>query len=217
MLEDLSYPMMVSLRRLPCAVVGGGSVAARKARAFLDAGARVRLIAPDMSDEAAALLARDGFVCVRARYGGVCDLADARVVAAATGDLDVDRRVASDAEEIGALFNCASLPELSNFIVPASFADGPLSVAVSCAGMPAFSRLVRGYIGRTVGRACADFARYLKGVRASVRIALPTPDERGDFWRRVLTDDIMEMLASGRVDEAKEVIGDAARGVGAQP
>ena len=41
------YPVSLDLSGRPCLVVGGGNVAARKARTLLDCGGVVTVIAPD--------------------------------------------------------------------------------------------------------------------------------------------------------------------------
>ena len=53
------YPLLFQLESRRCLVVGGGRVALRRCKALLSAGARVDVIATEVSDELRALL-RDG-------------------------------------------------------------------------------------------------------------------------------------------------------------
>lgn len=74
-------------------MVGGGDVTARRARRFLDDGALVRLVAPELSGSARRLLAEG--VEWRQRRARRDDVRDAWLVHAATGDPRADREVAA--------------------------------------------------------------------------------------------------------------------------
>lgn len=78
-------------------LVGGGAVAAKRLRRFLDEGARVRIIAPELHEETARLMAENA-VPWRERRFRSADLAGAWLVHAATGDHRVDRDVAEHCE-----------------------------------------------------------------------------------------------------------------------
>ena len=45
------YPMFVDVAERRCVVVGGGGVAARKARGLLESGARVLVVSPEVRPE----------------------------------------------------------------------------------------------------------------------------------------------------------------------
>ncbi|ROS79007.1 uroporphyrinogen-III C-methyltransferase [Cellulomonas sp. PhB143] len=92
------YPLGLRVRGRAVVVVGGGPVAARRARGLLEAGALVTVVAPQVCPQMADLLAgvADADHLPRAYAGG--DLADAWLVHTATGDPAVDARVAADAE-----------------------------------------------------------------------------------------------------------------------
>ncbi|WP_278236610.1 uroporphyrinogen-III C-methyltransferase [Isoptericola sp. AK164] len=95
-MSDL-YPLGLRVRDRLVVVVGGGPVAARRVRGLLEAGARVRVVAPVLDDELAAAAAA-GTVEHAARAYRSGDLDGAWVVHTATGVGDVDRAVAADAE-----------------------------------------------------------------------------------------------------------------------
>ena len=79
-------------------VVGGGPVAARRARALVEAGARVEVVAPWACEDVWSLHDA-GLVRMVAREYEHGDLAGSWLVHAATGDPAVDGRVADDAAE----------------------------------------------------------------------------------------------------------------------
>lgn len=78
-------------------MVGGGPVTARRLRRFLDDGARVRIVAPDLCGEVAELVAAHD-VPWTARPVRAGDVAGAWLVHAATGDPRVDADVAAACE-----------------------------------------------------------------------------------------------------------------------
>src|ERR1700710_373427 len=76
-------PILLDLTGREVVVVGGGSVAARRVSTFVEAGARVVVIAPVVSAE----VERSGAVVLRRPYA-VGDLSNAWLVVTATADSD---------------------------------------------------------------------------------------------------------------------------------
>lgn len=91
------YPTSLRLLGRPVLVVGGGTVAARRAKALLDAGAQVTLVAPVLCAPAREL-ADAGLVRWHARGYESSDMSDAWYAVAASDNKDVDNQVAADAE-----------------------------------------------------------------------------------------------------------------------
>jgi uroporphyrin-III C-methyltransferase/precorrin-2 dehydrogenase/sirohydrochlorin ferrochelatase len=113
------YPLGLRVRGRLVVVVGGGPVAARRARGLLDAGARVRVVSPVLT-EALASLVTSGDVEHLARPYATGDLDDAWLVHTATGVPDVDAAVAADAEAARTFCVVASDAAVATAWVPAS-------------------------------------------------------------------------------------------------
>jgi siroheme synthase-like protein len=91
-------------------IIGGGSVAARKLMALVASGARVRVVAPEITPDIESLAAgNDSVQVARERYSSA-HLGDAMLVIAATNDPAVNSLVAADARAHGRLVNVASAP-----------------------------------------------------------------------------------------------------------
>jgi len=129
-------------------VVGGGPVALRRVRGLLAAGARVRVIAPDVVPELASLVSAGAIERITRGY---CDgdLDGAWLVHTATGDPDVDARVAGDAELLRTFCVTAGDAGLGSAWVPA-VARTPVTDA---AGRPAGDLAVAVTAGRDPRRA----------------------------------------------------------------
>ena len=98
------YAAFLDLRRRQALVVGGGAIAERKVSGLLDAGARVRVVSPRLT-EALAALASAGIVEYRARTFRRSDVRGCVIVVAASGLRHVDDGVAQAARGAGALVN----------------------------------------------------------------------------------------------------------------
>jgi len=144
------YPVMLDLRGRRAVVIGGGGIAAQKARAVFDAGARVTVIAPVLGDALVAL-AGQGAVEVRKRAYEPGDLAGAAVAIAATDDRAVNGAIWEEAESERVLLNAVDDVERCHFIAPSVLRRGPVVVAVSSSGTcPALAVRLRERIARVV-------------------------------------------------------------------
>jgi uroporphyrin-III C-methyltransferase/precorrin-2 dehydrogenase/sirohydrochlorin ferrochelatase len=136
-MSDL-LPLFLNLAGRDVVLVGGGNVAASKLRALVDAGARVRVIAPEVRPEiagAAVEIARRGF--------RPSDLDGAwLVVAAATPD--VNREVAAAAEPRRIFVNAVDDPPNASAFLSGTIRRDGVTIAVSTRGdAPALTALVR--------------------------------------------------------------------------
>ncbi len=144
-------PLNIDVQGLNVLVVGAGTIAARKVTTLVDAGAAVRVVAPEIAPEIAGLGAAGRITLKRGPYE-TCDLHDSFLIIAATGDHELNRRIAAEAHQRGLLISVASAPEAGNFIFPAVLRRGNLEVAVATNGTcPAYSSLVRDIIAGVIG------------------------------------------------------------------
>lgn len=111
-------------------MVGGGSVAARRVRRFLEAGARVRIVAPALHPDTALLVERFGLAWRAGRFRGT-DLAGAWLVHAATGDARTDRDVAERCERTRILCINASDGAHGSTRLTAQAEVGDVTIAVT--------------------------------------------------------------------------------------
>ena len=124
--------MMINVSGRRCVIVGGGSVAARRARSLREAGAEVIVIAPSISVKLRGL----GCELIERGYA-TGDVANAWLVVIASDDPRVNQRVADDAAKAGAMINRADDPEAGDVIVPAVGRADPITVAVHTSGISA--------------------------------------------------------------------------------
>jgi precorrin-2 dehydrogenase/sirohydrochlorin ferrochelatase len=139
----VSYLVNLSLAGHPALVVGAGAVAARKIESLLNAGARTTVVASRVC-EAVEQMAREDRIRLHRRPYASGDVADARIVIAATDDEGVNARVSAEAASAGALVNVVDRPALCTFTIPAVVRRGALTLAVATEGQcPACARAIR--------------------------------------------------------------------------
>jgi len=144
-------PIFVALRDVPVMVVGAGTVAERRIAALLDAGARVTVVAPQATPAVDGWAAAGRLEFWQRPYRAG-DLRGARLVYAATSVPEVNRAVRVEARAEGAWLNAVDEPALCDFITPALFRRGDLTVAVSTDGRaPGFAKRVRQELERLIG------------------------------------------------------------------
>ena len=200
-----TYPLfLVHLEQARCVVVGGGRVAARKVRALRKAGARVTIIAPQLSDPLRELTAAaDVEVLERAYRHG--DLEGAFLVIAATDDPAINERVWEEAQGRGLLVNVVDDPDHCNFIAPSVVRRGPLTLAISTSGQcPALSRRIRKQLESEFGPVYGDYVALLGELRHDAVDALPLA-ERRVFWQEIFESDVLSLLASGDREAARRL------------
>lgn len=137
------YPVFLRLEGRRALLVGGGSVAAAKLPALIDAGARITVVAPDIRTE----LEHPG-VEFRRRPFSPADLEGAFFVVAAAPP-EVNRAVAAAAETRGLFVNAADDAEAASAWLGGVLRRGDVTLAISTAGRsPALAGLLREALDR---------------------------------------------------------------------
>ena len=197
------FPAFHNLRDQPVRVIGGGEVAGRKARQLRAAGARVTVIAPDVTAELASWV-RDGEVTHQAKGFEDGDIAPCALVIAATADRAVNARVAALCKARFIPVNVVDAPDLGTFIVPSVVDRSPLQVAISTGGAsPVLARLLRARLEASIPAAFGRLAGVVERFRGRVKAAFGDMGDRRAFWEKVLQGHIAELVFSGREREAE--------------
>lgn len=200
------FPLFVDLRGRRVVVVGGGVVARRKVTALLEAGARIRVVAPRLLDELQAE-ADAGRLDHVADVFAATHLDDAWLVVAATDDAAVNEAVADAARARRLWANVVDDVERSTVQVPARVERGPLQVAISSGGAaPMLARHLRERLETELDESWADLARLLARYRRLIRARFPDIGARRDFFERVIQGEVPALLRAGRPDDARAAL-----------
>ena len=199
-------PVFADLRHRDCLVVGGGQVAERRVAQLLSAGARVTVIAPELT-RALAELAAEGTVLHRREEFREHALGAYWLVVAATDDRGVNARVAAAAEAAQRFCNVVDDPEHCSFIMPAIIDYAPVTIAIGSGGeSPVVARWLKGLIETVVPSRVGALATLAGRWRERVRAAIPDLDRRRRFWQDTLAGEIADHTFAGRDAESERAL-----------
>jgi siroheme synthase-like protein len=198
------YPVFLDLAAAPCVVVGGGAIAEEKVRGLLAAGARVKVVAPELTPGLAEL-ANQGRVVHVARGFRRGDLVGACLALAERLDEVTAHRLWREAREERVPLNVVDEPGWSTFIAPAIVRQGDLTVAISTAGKaPALAVRLKQAIAALLGPEHGRFLDLAGRSRAALLAKTPDFTERRERWYRLVDSDALELLRQGREGEAAD-------------
>ena len=112
-LVDRYFPLFLNVTNRKCLVVGGGTLAAEKARLLLDFGALVTILYPKIGKEIWPLEKNYASCSVENRNFQARDLNGIALVISATGNIEVDSMIASAAQTASVPVNVVDNKKLS--------------------------------------------------------------------------------------------------------
>ncbi len=199
-------PLFHNLRGAQVLVVGGGEIALRKSRLLAEAGAVLRVVAPEIGAEVRELIERSGGEQILRGYTE-SDLNGCVLIIAATDDEPLNAQVSADARQRGVPVNVVDAPALCSVIFPAIVDRSPLVIAVSSGGdAPVLARLIRAkletWIPPTYGHLAGLAARF----RHQVKGLFPNVQQRRAFWEDVFQGPIADRQLAGQGAEAERLL-----------
>ncbi len=196
-------PVFHNVKGKLCLVVGGGDVAKRKAGVLLEAGAKVRVVAPEIDPALAEL---SGVEPIVARFDAA-HLAGAMLVIAATNDRNVNKQVSELAQARNIPVNVVDDPELCSIIMPAILDRSPLMVAFSSGGAsPVLTRLMRGKLETVIPQNYSRLAAFAERFRELVKTRVTNPAKRRIFWENTLEGVVAEKVLTGDESGAEAML-----------
>jgi siroheme synthase-like protein len=201
-LRGLPVNLLVRGRRV--VVVGGGRIAARKIEPLLDLGAEVHVVAPAVGPEVREW-ADAGRCSLAEREFVAGDLDGAWLALTATDDPAVNAAVYTAGEAARVWVNSADDPANCSFTMMAVIRRADLVVAVGTGGRsPALAAHLRRLLNEELGPEYEVLLELLSDAREAWR-ASGRSSESAD-WQRAFDSGIVDLVRSGRVAEAKELL-----------
>jgi precorrin-2 dehydrogenase/sirohydrochlorin ferrochelatase len=195
-----AYPVILDVTVGMTVIIGGGAVAARKARGLLEAGAtRIRCVAPEFCEELPKEVER-----VREMYR-TAHLDGASLVFAATDRPSINEAVVRDARTRNLLVSRAdgNDEEPGDFIVPAKLSRGEVVLATS-AGSPALSALIRDRLEALFDPRWEQMANAMQELRPLIKSAGLEIARRRPIFRELATEEALNVLAHGGTPGLRE-------------
>ena len=125
-MERNFLPISIDISNSKILIIGGGQSALKKIRILQRSGANLEVLAANIIDEVYA----SGVICHLKKYEKR-DLNGYMMLYSCTNNETLDKQIAQDGREAGVLVNIHDNPALCQFVSPAIYQDGNISVAVS--------------------------------------------------------------------------------------
>jgi siroheme synthase-like protein len=197
------YPIYLDLKERDVLVVGGGAIAEGKTLQLVEAGARVTVVSPELTEALRAAADRNeisylnGFF-VEENLNGMF------LVVSATDDRKVNEKVAKAAGERGLLCNVVDQPDLCNFITPALITRGELQISVSTGGgSPTLTQRVKREVAALIGEEYGALLELAAEMRAEAKERISDFERRKETLRAFVESGALNMIRAGRPDEAR--------------
>lgn len=123
------YPVMLDLTGKQIVIVGGGTIALRKARGLEETGAVITIVSPTILDELKEL----SFITWKKKRFEKEDMKGAHFIFAATDNKEINKYIVECTSSLQ-FVNDISVRENSNFMTPAVMRRDKLVIAVSTSG-----------------------------------------------------------------------------------
>ena len=200
------YPVYIQLRNQSCVVIGGGKIAEGKVEGLLAVEARVTVISPELSPRLQELSNQKQITYIPRPYQAG-DLTGAFMVICATDQAEINHQVWQEASANRQLVNVVDDTPRCNFIAPSILRKGDLTIAISTSGKaPALAVRLKERFQREIGPEYERFLELAGELREPLAKHIPDFETRKALWYELVDSDILEVLARGEEDSAREII-----------
>ncbi|NLT96071.1 MAG: bifunctional precorrin-2 dehydrogenase/sirohydrochlorin ferrochelatase [Clostridia bacterium] len=199
-----NYPVSLNISQKRCLVVGGGKVALRKIGTLLEAGGEVLVISRKVLPEIKKLVDEEKIKWVSQEINYEL-LKNCFLVIAATNNRDINRQIAEFCQRNSILVNVVDSLEESSFIVNSYLKQGDLTIAVSTNGKsPALAKKIKSDLSKLFGPEYGLLLEILAEARELAKVHITDESKRNQFFREIVTSDILEFIQERGLDEARE-------------
>lgn len=197
-------PIGLNLRDRRCLVVGGGTVASRRASALVEAQASVTVVAPRLSSRIEQFSVDSSVTAIHREFEPA-DLDGMFLAVAATNDPSVNRLVVALARDKRILVNSVDDPVSGDIVFPSVVRRGAVQIAIDTGGqVPALSRHLRGRIEQAVPEEYALLVELLAKLRGELRQAGARIEP--ESWQHAIDDELIALIRDGKIEEATRLV-----------
>ena len=201
------FPMFVDLTDANCLVVGGGSVALRKVNVLLDFGAKVHVIAKEISMDLAALSEETDHLLLEQREFTPFDLQDRKLVIVATSDNELNGQIYMMCSEGGIPVNVVDDQEKCSFIFPSYIKEQNLVGAFSSGGnSPALTQYLKNKEKEILTPRLGELNEVLGRWRQPIKELFPLESSRKSAFEQLI-DYALCYDGIPTVEEIEELLG----------
>jgi precorrin-2 dehydrogenase/sirohydrochlorin ferrochelatase len=190
----VKYPIYLDLTNTRAVVVGAGSVAARKVKTLLQAGAAVKVVTLAVEKDFDDICKGLDIEIVISDYQR-SHLKEAFLVIAATDDPELNTRIYNDCQSLKILCNVVDVPHLCNFYVPSVIRRGDLQIAIGTNGKcPAYAAHLKRTLEKLITENHARFLDCLDEIRQKIITTGLSLDDRKALLVQLADDASFEVF-----------------------
>lgn len=178
------FPMFVNLQDQECLIAGGGNVSLRKAEKLFEFGAHITVVAPGIVPE---LLFLPQIHCVKREFV-FSDLEGKALVVAATGNPELNHRIAEECRRLKIPVNAVDQVEDCSFIFPSYLKQGEVVAAFSSGGQsPVITQYLKKQVHPLMTELIGELAQSLGSIRDQVKITVTSEAMRKQVYMELLS------------------------------
>lgn len=185
------FPLYIEMKNRRVIIVGGGTVALRKARVLADFEADIHVISPEFNDGFAEMVNRGMITCEKEYWtaAALSRLDTAFMVICATGDRQLNAEIADYCRIHRIWVDCADSETASSCIFPSIVRRKEIVIGISTSGgVPILARHLRQRIEKMIPEWYGELENILRIKRNKLkRTALSSREKR-----RILNEMIIE-------------------------
>lgn len=195
------FQLSLDVKGRSCLVLGGDEEAAEKVGRLLDAGAKVTVISPTLTNDTLRKLTASAKILHRVRRFRETDAQGVvLVINTLRDDADFSRSLLDLARKERFLLCSVDQPECSTAYLPAVVNNGHLRLAVSTSGVaPALASRLRQDLGQVFDEEFGLFLDWLAAIRDETKEAVPDAEVR----RATLREAVNGFKLTGKLDYPK--------------
>ena len=160
------YPINLEIKDMKITVIGGGEVAYRKCKNFLEFCKSIRVISPEFIDN---------FELIKNKVDLIYDvykeeyIKDSFIVVAATNNKEINKNIGIYCRSCGKLVNVVDDIELSNYTVPSYVKRGDLLISISTGGKsPSLSSKIKKELEEKYDDSYEEYINILGEIRQEI-------------------------------------------------
>ncbi|MCJ0011566.1 bifunctional precorrin-2 dehydrogenase/sirohydrochlorin ferrochelatase [Clostridioides difficile] len=185
------YPINLKLDELDVVIIGGGEVAYRKCKNFLEFNKNVTIVSKQILNKFYDL--KGNIKIIKDDYKEIY-IKDASVIIAATNNRELNMEIGLYCRAKNKLVNVVDNIEISNFTVPSYIKRGDLLISVSTGGKsPSLSSKIKKEIEDRYTEDYEEYLNVLGDIRKKVIKKYEDKSKRKDVLNMLVTLDLEEL------------------------
>ena len=185
------YPINLKLDELDVVIIGGGEIAYRKCKNFLEFNKNVTIVSKQILNKFYDL--KGNIKIIKDDYKEIY-IKDASVIIAATNNRELNMEIGLYCRAKNKLVNVVDNIEISNFTVPSYIKRGDLLISVSTGGKsPSLSSKIKKEIEEIYAEDYEEYLNVLGDIRKEVIKKYEDKSKRKDLLNMLITLDLEEL------------------------